>query len=57
MLLWQLSNIIIYVKIVEKIPDQHLNVLLFPIPGDKVQIVVESTEQVCPSFLDLVPWI
>ena len=51
MLFLQFSNIIIYVKIVGKIPDQHLSVWLFSKPGDKVQILVESTGQICP--LDL----
>ena len=53
MLFWQFSNIIIYVKIVGKIPDQHLNVWLFSNPGDKVQILVESTGQICPVVLHL----
>ena len=48
MLFWQLSNIIIYVKIVGKIPDQHLSVWLFSNPGDKVQILVKRTGQICP---------
>ena len=42
MLFWQFSNIIIYVKIVGNIPDQHLNVSLFSNPGDTVQILVQS---------------
>ena len=37
MLFGQFFNIIIYVKIVGKISDQHLNVMLFSNPGDKVQ--------------------
>ena len=49
MLFWQFSNKIIYVKIVGKIPDHHLNVWLFSNPGDKVQILVESTGQICPD--------
>ena len=53
MLFWQFSNIIIYVKIVGKIPDQHLSVWLFSNPGDKVQILVESTGQICPVVLHL----
>ena len=48
MLLWQFFKIIIYVKIVGKIPDQHLNVWLFSNPGDMVHIHVESTGQICP---------
>ena len=36
MLFRQFSNIIIYVKIVGKIPDQLLSVWLFSNPGDKV---------------------
>ena len=47
MLFWQFSNITIYVKIVGKIADQHLYVWLFSHPGDKVQILVESTGQRC----------
>ena len=53
MLFWQFSNIIIYVKIVGKIPDQHLSIWLFSNPGDKVQILVESTGQICPRVLHL----
>ena len=53
MLFRQFSNIIIYVKIFGKIPDQHLNVWLFSNPGDKVQILVESTGQICPVVLHL----
>ena len=53
MLFWQFSNIIIYVKIVGKIPDQHLSVWLFSNPGDKVQILFESTGQICPVVLHL----
>ena len=53
MLLWQFSNIIKYVKIIGKIPDQHLSVWLFSNPGDKVQILVESTGQICPIVLHL----
>ena len=36
MFFWQFSNINLYVKIVGKMPDQHLIVLLFSNPGDKV---------------------
>ena len=43
----------IYVKIVGKIPDPLLSVWLFSNLGDKVQIVVESTGQVCPIVLSL----
>ena len=52
-LFWQFSNIIIYVKIVGKIPDQHLSVWLFSNPGDKVHILVETTGQICPIVLHL----
>ena len=45
MLFWLFSNIIIYVKIVGKIQDQHFSVWLFSNPGDKVQVLVESTGQ------------
>ena len=44
----QFSNIIIYVKIVGKILDQHLTVWVFSNPGDKVQILVESTDRFVP---------
>ena len=54
MLFWQYSNIIKYVKIVGKIPYQHLNAWLFSNPGDKVQIIVKSTKQICPVVLHLV---
>ena len=53
MLFWQFSNIITYVNIVGKIPDQHLSVWLFSNPGDKVQIHVERTGQICPVVLHL----
>ena len=52
-----ISNIIIYVKIVGKIPNQHLSVRLFFNPRDKLQILVESTGQFGPVVLELVPWI
>ena len=44
---------IIYVKIFGKIQDQHLSVWLFSNPGDKVQILVASTGQICPAVLHL----
>ena len=53
MLFWQFFNIIIYVKIVGKIPDQLLSVWLFSNPRDYVQILVESTGQICPVVLHL----
>ena len=53
MLIWEFSNIIIYVKIVGKIQDQHLSAWLFSNPGDKVQILVESTGLICPVVLHL----
>ena len=53
MLFWQFSNIIIYVEIVGKIPDHHLNVWLFSNQGDKIQILVESMGQICPVVLHL----
>ena len=53
MLFWQFSNVIICVKIVGKIPDQHLSVWLFSNPGDKVQILVKSMGQICPVVLHL----
>ena len=53
MLFWQFSNIITYVKIVGKIPDQHLSVWLISNQGDNVQILVESTGQICPVVLHL----
>jgi hypothetical protein len=54
---WQFSNIITYVMIVGKFTDQHLSVWVFSNPGDKVHILVESTGQICPVVLELVPWI
>ena len=53
MLFWQFSNIIIYLKIVGKIPDKHLNIWLFSNPGDKDQILGKSTGQICPIILYL----
>ena len=50
---WKFSNIIIHVKIVGKILDQHLSVWLFSNPGDQVQILVESMGQICPVVLHL----
>ena len=48
MLFWPFSNIIIYVKIVVKIPDQHLNVWVFSNPRDNVQKRWRTTGQICP---------
>ena len=53
MLFWQFSIIIICVKIVGKIPDQYLSACVFSNPGDKVQILVESTGQIYPILLHL----
>ena len=53
MLFCQFSNIIIYVKIVGKIQNQHLSVWLFSNPGEKFQILVESTGQINPIVLHL----
>ena len=50
MLFWQFSNVIIYVKIVGKIPDQHLNVWLISNPGDKVQKRWRTTGQIRPAL-------
>ena len=50
MLFWRLSNIIIYVKIVGKIPDQHFNVWLFSNPGDKAQKDGELRDKSVPYF-------
>ena len=50
---WQFSNIIKYVMIVGKIPDQHLSVCLLSNPGDKVQILAKSTGHVCPVVFHL----
>ena len=46
MLLWQFSNINIYVKIVGKIQDQQFNVSLFSNPGDKIQKRVKPMGQI-----------
>ena len=51
MLFWHFSNLIIYVKIVGKILDQHLNKLLFSNPGDKVQKIWRTIGQICPVLL------
>ena len=53
LLFWQFSNTILYPKIVGQIPDQNLNVWLFSNPGDKVQIHIKSTGQICPVVLHL----
>ena len=61
MLFWQFSNMIIDVKIVGKIPDQHLNVWLSPNPGDKVQKRWRTKGKICPvlstRILTLSPWL
>ena len=36
-----------------KLPDQNLNVWFFSNPGDKVNILVKSTGQICPIVLPL----
>ena len=48
MLFRQFSNIIIYVKIVRKIPHQHLNVWSFSNQEDMVQKKWRTTGQICP---------
>ena len=48
MLFRKFSNLIMYVKSVQKIPDQHLNVWLSSNPGDKVQKRWRNTGQICP---------
>ena len=53
MLFWQFSNIIVYVKIVGKIPDQDLSVWLLSNPRDKVQILVEGMGQIFPVVFHL----
>ena len=53
MLFWQFSNIIIYVKIVERIPDQQLSVWLFSNPGEKVPFLLKVLHLFGPSPLDL----
>ena len=50
MLFWQYPNILIDVKIVGKIPDQHLNIRLFLNPGDKVQKDGELWYKSVPYF-------
>ena len=58
---WQFSNMIIYVKIVVKIPNQHLYVWFFSNPGDKVSKKMETfgtnLSRTFNKNLDLVPWI
>ena len=48
MLSWQFSNIILFVKIVGKIPYQHLNVWVFSNPRAKVQKRWKTTGQIGP---------
>ena len=50
MLFWQFSNIIIYVKLIAKLPDQHLNLLLFSNLRDKVHKRWRTTGQICPAL-------
>ena len=60
MLFWQFSSIIIDVNIVGKILNQHLNVLLFSNPRDKVNKMKNYGTNLSRTFnknLDLVPWI
>ena len=47
MLVWQFSNIIIYIRVPGKMPDQHFKVSLFSNPGEKVLILVKSRGQIC----------
>ena len=51
MLVWQFSNIIMYIRVHEKMPDQNFKVLLFSNPGEKVLILVKSRGQICPLLL------
>ena len=46
MLVWQFSNINIYIRVHGKMPDQHFKVLLFSNPGEKVLIIVKSRGQI-----------
>ena len=48
MLFWQFSNMIIYIKLVGKIPYQHLILRLFSNPGDQVQKSWRTRGQICP---------
>ena len=50
MLFRQFSNILIYFKIVGKIPDQHLNKWLFSNPEDKVQKDEALRDKFVPYF-------
>ena len=49
----EIFNIIIYFKIGGKIPDHNLSAWLLFNPRDKVQILVESTGQICPAVLHI----
>ena len=51
MLFWQFSNIIIYIRVHGKMPDQHFKVSLFSNPVEKVPILVKSRVQICPLIL------
>ena len=53
MLFCQFFKSIIYLKIIGKLQDQLLTVWLFSNPGDKVQILAESTGQIFPVVLHL----
>ena len=43
----QFSNIIVYVRVVRKMPNQCFHVFLFPNPGEKVQKRCKTTGQIC----------
>ena len=60
MLLGQFYNINIYVKIVEKIKDQHFNVSLSSNPENKIKKNENCGTNLSPIFnknRDLFPWI
>ena len=44
----QFSNIPTYIRVLEKLSDQHFNLLFFSNPRDKVMILVESRGKICP---------
>ena len=61
MLFRQFSNLTTYVREVGKLSDQQFNASLVSNPGEKIMIIIEGREQICPVvlvfFKNILPWI
>ena len=53
MLFRQFFDITIYIRVVVKMAEQHINVSSFSNPGHKVRILVESRGRICPVVFHL----